>query len=135
MAVAFSSPSLGHLKMQGKRLEKLRENTGQILPERKNDPTPPSVGDQSPTRGRAITDHCPAVALPQRGKDCGLYVYGLKRKTSKSDGAYPIEHVRHACGGTGFPAVVQPVRPDRKIYPAPCKSCGGKGWISEKSDE
>jgi hypothetical protein len=61
MAVAFSSPSLGHLKMQGKRLEKLRENTGQILPERKNDPTPPSVGDQSPTRGRAITGHCPPL--------------------------------------------------------------------------
>src|ERR1700730_12780291 len=41
MAVAFSSPLLGHLKMQGKRLEKLGENTGQILRGRKNDPPTP----------------------------------------------------------------------------------------------
>jgi len=72
MAVGFSSPSLGHLKMQGKRPEKLRENTGQILPGRKNAPHPASVGDQSPTRGRAITDHRPAVALPQRDLDSCL---------------------------------------------------------------
>jgi hypothetical protein len=25
----------------------------------------------------------------------------------------------------------QPVRPGRKIYPAPCKNCGGKGRIKE----
>jgi DnaJ-class molecular chaperone len=35
-----------------------------------------------------------------------------------------------ACGATGFPTVTQPV-PPRKIYPAPCKKCGGKGRIPE----
>ena len=34
-----------------------------------------------------------------------------------------------ACNGTGFPTVVQPVQPGRKIYPAPCKECHGKGWV------
>ena len=36
-----------------------------------------------------------------------------------------------ACNGTGYPAVMQPVQPGRKIYPAPCKKCGGKGRITE----
>jgi hypothetical protein len=40
MAVAFSSPSRGHLRRQRKTLEKLRENTGQSLAARKNDPHP-----------------------------------------------------------------------------------------------
>jgi hypothetical protein len=40
MAVAFSSPSLGHLRTQRKTLEKLRENTGQSLAGRKNEPHP-----------------------------------------------------------------------------------------------
>jgi hypothetical protein len=44
----------------------------------------------------------------------------MKRKTTKSDGADPIEHKCPACSGTGFPAVVQPMRPGRRIYPAPC---------------
>jgi DnaJ-class molecular chaperone len=39
-----------------------------------------------------------------------------------------------ACGGTGFPAVTKPVRPGRKIYPAPCKKCGGKGRITEAAN-
>ena len=34
-----------------------------------------------------------------------------------------------ACGGTGFPAVKQPIDPKRRIYPAPCKECGGKGRV------
>jgi DnaJ-class molecular chaperone len=34
-----------------------------------------------------------------------------------------------ACGGTGFPTVMQPVKPGRKIYPAPCRKCGGKGRL------
>ena len=34
-----------------------------------------------------------------------------------------------ACGGTGFPRVVQPNRAGRRIYPAPCKKCGGKGRL------
>jgi DnaJ-class molecular chaperone len=34
-----------------------------------------------------------------------------------------------ACNGTGFPKVKQPVERDRKIYPPPCKECGGKGRL------
>ncbi|WP_375787130.1 hypothetical protein ACE10Z_06075 [Bradyrhizobium sp. Pha-3] len=34
-----------------------------------------------------------------------------------------------ACKGTGFPEVKQPGEPGRKIYPEPCKQCGGKGRI------
>ncbi len=36
-----------------------------------------------------------------------------------------------ACNGTGFPKVKQPTKPGRKIYPAPCRKCGGKGRIKE----
>jgi hypothetical protein len=35
-----------------------------------------------------------------------------------------------ACGGTGFPKVTQPGQPSRKIFPAPCAKCRGKGRIS-----
>jgi DnaJ-class molecular chaperone len=34
-----------------------------------------------------------------------------------------------ACDGTGFPKVKQPAKPGRKIFPAPCKKCFGKGRI------
>jgi DnaJ-class molecular chaperone len=34
-----------------------------------------------------------------------------------------------ACDGTGFQAVAQPAQPGRKIYPARCKRCLGKGRI------
>jgi DnaJ-class molecular chaperone len=34
------------------------------------------------------------------------------------------------CKGTGFPKVKQPIQPDRKIYPAPCQRCMGKGRIT-----
>jgi len=36
-----------------------------------------------------------------------------------------------ACNGTGYPVVMQPVQPGRKIYPAQCKACGGKGKITD----
>jgi DnaJ-class molecular chaperone len=39
-----------------------------------------------------------------------------------------------ACGGTGFPTVTQPVQPDRKVYPTPCKKCGGKGRIRDAAN-
>jgi DnaJ-class molecular chaperone len=35
-----------------------------------------------------------------------------------------------ACGGTGFPAVAQPAKPGRRIFPPPCKQCLGKGRIT-----
>jgi len=34
------------------------------------------------------------------------------------------------CHGTGFPKVKQPVQPGRRIYPAPCKECAGKGRVA-----
>src|SRR3977135_4143201 len=34
-----------------------------------------------------------------------------------------------ACDGTGFQKVKQPVQPDRKIFPPPCRLCRGKGRI------
>jgi DnaJ-class molecular chaperone len=46
----------------------------------------------------------------------------------------PTEIKCPACGGTGFPTVTQPVQPDRKVYPAPCKECGGKGRIKEAAN-
>jgi DnaJ-class molecular chaperone len=39
-----------------------------------------------------------------------------------------------ACDGTAFPTVTQPVQPDRKVYPEPCKKCGGKGRITEAAN-
>jgi len=30
--------------------------------------------------------------------------------------------------------VLQPVQPGRKIYPAPCKACAGKGRIKEAAN-
>jgi DnaJ-class molecular chaperone len=40
------------------------------------------------------------------------------------------EHKCTACKGTGFPAVKQPAQPGRKIYPARCERCDGKGWVA-----
>jgi DnaJ-class molecular chaperone len=40
-----------------------------------------------------------------------------------------------ACGGTGFPPVAQPVQPGRRVYPAPCKKCGGKGRLKAHTSE
>jgi len=36
-----------------------------------------------------------------------------------------------ACDGTGFPKVVQPTQPGRKIYPSKCPECFGKGRIKK----
>jgi hypothetical protein len=35
-----------------------------------------------------------------------------------------------ACNGTGFPVVMQPAQPGRKIYPLRCEACDGKGKIT-----
>jgi DnaJ-class molecular chaperone len=40
-----------------------------------------------------------------------------------------------ACNGTGFPAVLQPVKPGHKIYPVKCKACDGKGKITASNRE
>jgi DnaJ-class molecular chaperone len=39
----------------------------------------------------------------------------------------PTEQRCPGCDGTGFPAVKQPAQPGRRMYPPPCKECGGKG--------
>jgi DnaJ-class molecular chaperone len=41
------------------------------------------------------------------------------------------EHACAACKGTGFPVVKQPVLATRKIYPAKCEACAGKGRITD----
>ena len=38
-----------------------------------------------------------------------------------------------ACDGIGYIKVAQPVEPDRKIYPARCKQCLGKGRLARKN--
>ena len=45
------------------------------------------------------------------------------------DTSQEVEIRCDACDGTGFPSVMQPVQPGRKIYPASCKKCGGKGRL------
>jgi DnaJ-class molecular chaperone len=41
------------------------------------------------------------------------------------------EHACAACNGTGFPVVKQPALATRKIYPAKCQVCAGKGRIAD----
>ena len=41
------------------------------------------------------------------------------------------EHTCVACNGTGFPLVLQPVQPGRKIFPVKCEACAGKGKITD----
>jgi DnaJ-class molecular chaperone len=43
------------------------------------------------------------------------------------------EHTCEACMGTGYPVVLQPVQPGRKIYPVKCYACEGKGKIVDAS--
>jgi hypothetical protein len=43
----------------------------------------------------------------------------------------PTEVICAACDGTGFQTVEQPSNPGRKIYPATCKECLGKGRINK----
>jgi hypothetical protein len=45
----------------------------------------------------------------------------------------PNEEKCPACGGTGFPPVKQPAA-GRRIYPPPCKTCGGKGRMTEAAE-
>jgi DnaJ-class molecular chaperone len=44
--------------------------------------------------------------------------------------AKPTESKCPACKGTGSNAVKQPAQEDRRIYPARCERCDGKGWIT-----
>jgi DnaJ-class molecular chaperone len=52
----------------------------------------------------------------------------------KKPPAKPTEFKCPACYGTGFPKVTKTTAPGRKIYPAPCKECSGKGRITETAN-
>jgi DnaJ-class molecular chaperone len=39
-----------------------------------------------------------------------------------------------ACKGTGFQVVEQPPEPTKRVYPPPCKVCGGKGRVKKADD-
>jgi DnaJ-class molecular chaperone len=41
------------------------------------------------------------------------------------------EAICPACDGTGLQKVKQPTQPGRKIYPAKCEECLGKGRIKK----
>jgi hypothetical protein len=51
----------------------------------------------------------------------------LKQPTTKA-----IELKCRTCKGTGFAAVVQPAQPGRRIYPARCMKCQGKGRTDQR---
>jgi len=36
-----------------------------------------------------------------------------------------------ACNGTGYPVVKQPAQTGRRIYPVKCKTCDGKGKVTD----
>jgi len=42
------------------------------------------------------------------------------------------EHTCPACNGAGYQVVTQPVQRGRKIYPVKCKSCDGKGKVTDR---
>jgi DnaJ-class molecular chaperone len=52
----------------------------------------------------------------------------------KKPTANPTEQKCPACDGTGFPNVVQPAQPGRRIYPPPCEKCGGRGRVKEAAN-
>jgi transcription elongation factor Elf1 len=54
----------------------------------------------------------------------------LKGIKMRKPSVKPTEHKCPACNGTGFPMVMQPVKPSSRIYPVQCKNCGGKGRIA-----
>jgi DnaJ-class molecular chaperone len=55
---------------------------------------------------------------------------GLRTRQSEKATDVAEQHCP-ACGGTGFPTVRQPAQPGRRVFPMPCKKCGGKGRIAK----
>jgi len=55
---------------------------------------------------------------------------GGKVKQPKTD---LIEMKCSACDGKGFPPIKQPA-PGRRIYPPPCKTCGGSGHVKKAAE-
>jgi DnaJ-class molecular chaperone len=54
-----------------------------------------------------------------------------ERRVSGMKGSKIKERICPACNGTGYPAVKQPVQLGRRIYPVKCKSCDGKGKVTD----
>ena len=52
--------------------------------------------------------------------------YGKMSMTPKIN-----EHTCPVCDGTGFPKVKQPAQSGRRLYPVRCKTCAGKGKITD----
>src|SRR5258708_38241442 len=83
------------------------------------------------TPGGARTDRAdrtarqPGMIVSDNGTEFTSKEIQMKKPSVK-----PTESNCPACNGTGYPVVMQ-LTPGRKIYPAPCKKCGGKGRISE----
>jgi DnaJ-class molecular chaperone len=71
------------------------------------------------------------VSAPQELKQAANGGGASEKGQMKKPSVKPTEHECPACNGTGFPVVMQPVQPDRKIYPVQCVSCSGKGRITE----
>jgi DnaJ-class molecular chaperone len=74
--------------------------------------------------------------LKRRGQHTGSTSTTMKKAINqkvkmKNQSEKPAERKCPKCNGTGFPAVAQPSRPDRKIYPVRCENCGGKGRITD----
>jgi DnaJ-class molecular chaperone len=62
------------------------------------------------------------LRLSQRKKIHHLTVMKKAREAS-------TEVICQACDGTGFQKLKQPTEPGRRIYPATCKECLGKGKL------
>src|SRR5882672_2913912 len=79
--------------------------------------------------------HPPACRAGAEGEGRKVFRYSKGRplrRQERLDMTPKIkEHTCPACNGTGFPIVMQPVRPGRKIYPVKCESCDGKGKITD----
>jgi hypothetical protein len=68
-----------------------------------------------------------ATVDPLDGEDRLLRIVPLKEDEMPKLSGKATERICPACDGTGFKAVKQPAQPGRRIYPARCEACDGKG--------
>ena len=61
------------------------------------------------------------------GEARSLQIVPLKEDEMPKLSAKATECICPACDGTGLKAVRQPAQPGRRIYPARCERCDGKG--------